>query len=63
MPKPSKRLFESDLPFLESFDLTPREKNNFSEQRSKERKPGSKTLSKEEKEDVVCRLIHYFQTH
>ncbi len=63
MPETSKRLFESDLSFLESLNLAPREKNIFSEQRPKERKPRSKALSKEEKEDVIYRLIDYFQTH
>lgn len=63
MPESSKRVFGNDLAFLNTLNPTSKENSAITEARSKERKPHSKEWTKEEKEQVIYRLIDYFQTH
>jgi len=63
MSETSKRVFGSEMSFLDALNLGAVENSTGKEARSKEKKARSKELTKEEKVQVVYRLIDYFQTH
>lgn len=63
MSETSKRVFGSEMSFLDALNLGAVENSSGREARPKERKSRSKELTKEEKVEVVYRLIDYFQTH